>query len=132
MVLLEDLKSYLILYSNCSYGHEVCFIITAKEAPEYTKNIEDFKNLALKMNVPFETSPNIAKYEKLIKKTKPEIGVSINYTKIIPQKIIDLFPLGILNAHGGDLPKYRGNACKQSNFKWRKKINCAQKFGRIR
>ena len=31
---------------------------------------------------------------------------------MIPQEVIDLFPLGILNAHGGDLPKYRGNACQ--------------------
>jgi len=26
--------------------------------------------------------------------------------------VIDLFPLGVLNAHGGDLPRYRGNACQ--------------------
>jgi len=31
---------------------------------------------------------------------------------VIPQDVIDLFPLGILNAHGGDLPRYRGNACQ--------------------
>jgi len=36
----------------------------------------------------------------------------MNYTGIIPQSIIDIFPNGILNAHGGDLPKYRGNACQ--------------------
>lgn len=38
--------------------------------------------------------------------------MSLNYSSIISQKVIDLFPLGILNAHGGDLPKYRGNACQ--------------------
>ena len=26
--------------------------------------------------------------------------------------VINIFPLGILNAHGGDLPLYRGNACQ--------------------
>ena len=26
--------------------------------------------------------------------------------------MIDLFPLGVLTAHGGDLPRYRGNACQ--------------------
>ena len=31
---------------------------------------------------------------------------------IINQDTIDLFKLGILNAHGGDLPRYRGNACQ--------------------
>ena len=34
----------------------------------------------------------------------------MNYTGIIPQSIIDIFQYGILNAHGGDLPRYRGNA----------------------
>ena len=41
-----------------------------------------------------------------------DIAVSINYTGAVPQAVIDLFPLGILNAHGGDLPRYRGNACQ--------------------
>ena len=27
-------------------------------------------------------------------------------------KVISIFTLGILNAHGGDLPRYRGNACQ--------------------
>ena len=45
-------------------------------------------------------------------KTKPDIGISMNYPGIIPQSVIDCFPLGVLNAHGGDLPRYRGNACQ--------------------
>ena len=28
------------------------------------------------------------------------------------EEVIDFFELGILNAHGGDLPRYRGNACQ--------------------
>lgn len=41
-----------------------------------------------------------------------DIAVSINYTGVVPQSVIDLFRLGVLNAHGGDLPRYRGNACQ--------------------
>ncbi|GAB1465742.1 hypothetical protein MASR2M54_12420 [Aliarcobacter cryaerophilus] len=47
-----------------------------------------------------------------MKKTDCEIAVSLNYSSIISQNVIDLFPLGVLNAHGGDLPRYRGNACQ--------------------
>ena len=36
----------------------------------------------------------------------------MNYTGILPQSIIDIFPFGVLNSHGGDLPRYRGNACQ--------------------
>ena len=41
-----------------------------------------------------------------------DLAVSINYSGVISQKVINLFRFGLLNAHGGDLPKYRGNACQ--------------------
>lgn len=40
--------------------------------------------------------------------SKAEIGFVFSYGKIIPQKIIDLFPFGIINIHPSILPKYRG------------------------
>lgn len=48
----------------------------------------------------------------MLKKTKADIAISMNYTGIIPDSVTDLFPYGILNAHGGNLPRYRGNACQ--------------------
>ena len=36
--------------------------------------------------------------------------VVVGYGQIIPQTVIDLAPLGILNVHGSLLPKYRGAA----------------------
>jgi methionyl-tRNA formyltransferase len=37
-----------------------------------------------------------------------EYGVVVAYGKILPQKLIDAFPLGLLNIHYSLLPKYRG------------------------
>ncbi len=37
-----------------------------------------------------------------------EIAVLVAYGRIIPQRIIDLFPKGIINIHPSLLPKYRG------------------------
>jgi len=91
---------------------EIPLIITSKEAPEYTKKSKDFRKLAKKMNAKFLYTNDIKKIIKEIKITKCHIGVSINYNTIISQEVIDLLPLGILNAHGGDLPRYRGNACQ--------------------
>jgi UDP-4-amino-4-deoxy-L-arabinose formyltransferase/UDP-glucuronic acid dehydrogenase (UDP-4-keto-hexauronic acid decarboxylating) len=42
----------------------------------------------------------------------PDVGVSANYPVVIPTEVIDSIPHGILNVHGGDLPRYRGNACQ--------------------
>lgn len=93
-------------------GHEITCILTAKEVAEYTKTAKDFEDLATKCNVPFANSPTIESQAKMLLESNSDIAVSINYSGIIPEKIISLFPIGILNAHGGDLPRYRGNACQ--------------------
>ena len=92
-------------------GHQIVHIITAREAPEYTRTSEDFKELADEWSVPYSHSARIYEVLPLIKQTAPDIGVSLNYPGIIPQTVIDAYRLGILNAHAGDLPRYRGNAC---------------------
>lgn len=93
-------------------GHHIVCILTSKEAPEYTRKAEDFRVLAQTWSIPFAQGAQINEYFSFLEDVCADIAVSINYTGVIPQKIIDIFPLGILNAHGGDLPKYRGNACQ--------------------
>lgn len=105
-----------LLYDSIQFlrqaGHEIVCVVTAIAAPEYTKTESDFKSLASELNVPFAITPNIRSAYDLLLNADAEVGVSVNYSGIIPQDVIDLFPLGILNAHGGDLPRYRGNACQ--------------------
>ena len=97
-------------------GYEVVLIISAKEAPEYTKTLEDFRLLAATLQSTFLHAANMRSSHEVIEVLRSvgpvDIGISYNYTGVIPQKVIDLFRLGILNAHGGDLPRYRGNACQ--------------------
>ena len=93
-------------------GHEITCICTAKEAPEYPKTSADFQQLAEKWNFPFIHSPRIGEEIAIIREAQSDIGVSVNYPGLIPQSVISCFPLGFLNAHGGDLPRYRGNACQ--------------------
>lgn len=93
-------------------GFEIVCILTAKEAPEYERTAADFKALARNWSIPFEQGPRITDHVELLRTSRADIAVSINYTGVIPQSVIDIFPLGILNAHGGDLPRYRGNACQ--------------------
>lgn len=93
-------------------GHEIVCVLTAKEAPEYTRTAADFKALAEQWSIPFAQGPRIVEHLDFLKASASDIAVSINYPGVVPQEVIDLFPLGILNAHGGDLPRYRGNACQ--------------------
>ena len=94
-------------------GHEIPLIVTSKEAPEYTNTSNDFKELADKIGATFIHTAQIETILATLENMpKIDIAVSINYSGIIPQTVIESFPLGILNAHGGDLPRYRGNACQ--------------------
>lgn len=38
----------------------------------------------------------------------PQLGVICSYSRILWKELIDAFPLGIVNIHGGKLPEYRG------------------------
>lgn len=93
-------------------GHEIRCILTAKEAPEYTRTAEDFRQLAKQWDVPFAQGPRIGEHIDFLRASGSDIAISINYTGVVPQEVIDVFPLGVLNAHGGDLPRFRGNACQ--------------------
>ena len=105
-----------ILYNVAEHllamGHDLACVLTAKAAPEYTRTAVDFHALAKRHNAPFSQGSHIKDNYKFLQKAGAEISVSINYPGVIPDEVIDLFPLGILNAHGGDLPRYRGNACQ--------------------
>ncbi len=101
-----------VLYLN---GYEIPLVITAKEAPEYKAKKEDFERFANRIGAIYLFGSRIDSEEimkSFIKIGKIDLGVSINYSGIIPKNIIDFFNIGILNAHGGDLPKYKGNACQ--------------------
>ena len=92
-------------------GHHIVAIITAKAAPEYTRNENDFEELALKLNASFLITDTLSRPEVAMMCKGVDIGISINWISVIKQKHLDLFRLGILNSHHGDLPKFRGNAC---------------------
>lgn len=95
-------------------GHSIKLIVTAKESQEYTRDSKDFKKLAADISAQylFTAKINERKALNFIKKIKGlDIGISMNHPSVISHDVINLFPCGILNAHFGDLPRYRGNAC---------------------
>ncbi len=93
-------------------NHDIRLIITSVEAPEYTKTSKDFEELANEIGAKYIYTNKLDEFKEEIKKADYEIAISLNYSSIISQDVIDLFTFGVLNAHGGDLPRYRGNACQ--------------------
>ncbi|WP_419765629.1 MAG: methionyl-tRNA formyltransferase [Arcobacter sp.] len=91
-------------------GFTIKAVITAPAAPEYDVSEIDFENFSKLINAYFISTNKINSLKEQISSLDCDIGISMNYTNTISEGIIECFDLGILNAHLGDLPKYRGNA----------------------
>lgn len=96
------------------HGHDIGLVVTAREAPEYRRTSDEFRGLASDCGAEFLhattlDSPEVA--AAILRAGALRVAVSMNFPSIISQSAIEQFPLGILNAHAGDLPRYRGNAC---------------------
>lgn len=104
------LKSIDVL---CAAGHELSYILTAKEAPEYRQGVADFVAKGQALGVPVYVAARVDQ-DCLARMAQhdAEVAVSLNFPTVISDAAIGLFRHGILNAHGGDLPRYRGNACQ--------------------
>jgi methionyl-tRNA formyltransferase len=96
-----------------SRGYEIVLVVTARDRMYPDGGLPTFQALADRANCELVVSAVLGvDARRLIEETKPNIGVSVNYPNKIPQVVLDLFPHGVLNAHGGALPRYRGNACQ--------------------
>ena len=79
-------------------GHNISCIITSKAAPEYTRDEDDFRNLAKEIDASFFLTRTLNKPEILEACQGLDLGVSINWISITKQNHIDLFRLGIFTS----------------------------------
>ena len=81
---------------------------------QYGKSDKCLRTLSEKLRCRFLfcNGPHLKKISEIISNTKPQIGISVNWPKLIPESIIKSIPCGLLNAHPGDLPRYRGNSAR--------------------
>ena len=75
-------------------NYEIGLIVTSKEAPEYTKSAFEFEQIAKKNKIKYIYTSRLDDYVRDIKDASCDIAVSLNYSSIISQKVIDLFLLG--------------------------------------
>lgn len=103
-ILLESAKALRLA------GHDLVFVITCRPEPFYDKNEKDFQDFAIELDIPFYDTLNLEDYIHEIKALEADICISINWLNTIGKEFLSIFPQGILNAHAGDLPRYKGNA----------------------
>ncbi len=94
-------------------GHELGLVATAPAAPEYGVDVEDFERMAADGGSDFLAGVPINSQEAVerLRSSGAEVALSVNWPTLIGQEARASFPAGVWNAHVGDLPRYRGNAC---------------------
>ncbi|WP_426527688.1 methionyl-tRNA formyltransferase [Bradyrhizobium sp. McL0615] len=91
-------------------GHSIAFLGTAKPSDTDGTVEEDFERCAREVGATYFRGKLTAALSG-VGEPRPKLGVSMNWPSILGADEIGLFEDGILNAHAGDLPRYRGNAC---------------------
>ncbi len=68
------------------------------------------KEAAMRLGIPVYQPERVRRPEAVehLRALAPDAMVVVGYGQIIPQSVIDLAPLGIINVHASLLPKYRG------------------------
>lgn len=84
--------------------------VVTKPRPPHHKGDVPVLDVVDKLNLPLRTAPSKAELDKIFaeKPFTSEVGVLIDFGIIVSQKVIDYFPLGIVNSHFSLLPEWRG------------------------
>lgn len=87
------------------HGHDIAFLATAPAADNASVGVPELRAFAESGGIPFSDDIRIARLP-----LEAEVCLSVNWTTVLRQPFLDRFEHGVLNAHAGDLPRYRGNA----------------------
>jgi len=94
-------------------GHQVLAVVTQPDRPSgrgQNTAAPPVKEAAARFGLPVYQPERVRRPEAVehLRALAPDAMVVVGYGQIIPQAIIDIPPLGILNVHASLLPKYRG------------------------
>jgi methionyl-tRNA formyltransferase len=94
-------------------GHQVAAVLTQPDRPRGRGQhaaASPIKESALRLGLTVYQPERVRRPEAVeyLRGIGCEAMVVVGYGQIIPQIVIDLAPLGIINVHGSLLPKYRG------------------------
>lgn len=90
-------------------GYSVAAVIVNNENTASRKSRDlEIQAVAELHNIPVHAPQKLSDIEQILVDARADIGVLVAYGKMVPQKVIDLFPFGIVNIHPSLLPLHRG------------------------
>ncbi|HOX40638.1 MAG TPA: peptide deformylase [bacterium] len=91
--------------------YKIKLVVTGKSTPtSRNENINIIEKTAKELSLPLLATNNI-KDEKIvakIAKTKPHLGIMADFGQIVPDSILEIPKLGVVNIHPSLLPRHRG------------------------
>jgi len=98
-----------VLRSLIDDGYDVvCVVANDAGTKSRTRKVLEVAELAETNGIPVHTPRRPMDIYDELAGYGADIAVLVAYGRIVPQKLIDLFPHGIVNIHPSLLPKYRG------------------------
>ncbi len=98
-----------ILTSLIEAGHTICAVVVNDAGTSSrTKKILEVAEVANRHDIPVLSPKKPLDIYDELAAFSADAGILVAYGRIVPQKLIDLFPFGIINVHPSLLPKYRG------------------------
>jgi methionyl-tRNA formyltransferase len=99
-------------------GHDVVLVVTQPDRPlgrGLREAMSPVKQAALRLGLPVAQPERVRRPDsvEMLRSLAPDVMVVVGYGQIVPQSVIDIPPLGIVNVHSSLLPKYRGAAPAQ-------------------
>lgn len=88
-------------------------VVTQPDRPVGRKQLLEaspVKQTAERLNLPLRQYERVKEPTVIeeLRALNPTLGVVVSFGQIIPQALLDIFPLGVINVHPSLLPKYRG------------------------
>lgn len=98
-----------VLTSLIDAGYDIKAVVANDAGTKSRKQkVLEVAELAAANNIPVHTPHRPMDIYDELASYGADAGVLVAYGRIVPQKLIDLFPFGIINIHPSLLPKYRG------------------------
>lgn len=96
-------------------GFEVVGVYTQPDRPKgrgMKMVFSPVKEVALSHGIPVFQPENFREEDTVqqLRDLKPDLCAVVAYGRILPQKVLDIPPLGTINIHASVLPRYRGSA----------------------
>lgn len=104
-----------ILRALLEAGYAVeAIIVNHEKATSRKSRVLEIEEIATSHNIPIHMPDSSAALFELSKTLKSKLAILVAYGRIIPQSVIDEFPIGIINVHPSLLPKHRGSVPLES------------------